>query len=180
MKSTLEIINQMRAEGIIGKYAIGGAVGATFYLEPLATLDIDIFVSLKPPPGSSLVTLAPIYDYLTSRGYKAEREYLVINEWPVQFLPASDALEEEALQQAVATELEGVRTWVISAEHLVAMALRTARAKDFARILQFVEAGVLDSGRLDTILQRHGLLEKWEQFGAKFFGDADSAGRDSL
>jgi hypothetical protein len=143
-------------------------VGATFYLEPLATFDIDIFVSLRNPPGSPLLTLTPIYDYLTSRGYKAEKEYLVIEGWPVQFLPPGDALDEEALQQALETEVEGVRTWVITAEHLVAMALRAARAKDFARILQFVGAGVLDADKLDLILRRHGLLEKWEQFGAKF------------
>ena len=30
----------MQADGVIGKYAIGGAVGATFYLEPAATLDL--------------------------------------------------------------------------------------------------------------------------------------------
>ena len=78
MKATLEVINRMQAEGIIGKYAIGGAVGAIFYLEPLATLDIDIFVSLKNPQGSPLVALTPIYDYLTSRGHKAEKEYPVI------------------------------------------------------------------------------------------------------
>ena len=143
-------------------------MGATFYLEPLATFDIDIFVSLRNPPGSPLLTLTPIYDYLTSRGYKAEKEYLVIEGWPVQFLPPGDALDEEALQQALETEVEGVRTWVITAEHLVAMALRAARAKDFARILQFVGAGVLDADKLDLILRRHGLLEKWEQFGAKF------------
>ncbi len=173
MKTTLEVINRMQAEGIIGKYAIGGAVGATFYLEPLATLDIDIFVSLHFPEGSPLVTLAPIYDYLTSRGFKAEKEYLVIDEWPVQFLPPADDLDEEGLEQAVETELEGVRTWVMSAEHLVAMALKTARAKDFARILQFVEAGVLESSLLDSILQRHGLMDKWEQFGTKFLGSPD-------
>ena len=57
---------------------------------------------------------------------------------------------------------------MITAEHLVAMALKTGRAKDFARILQFVEAGVLDVNRLDAVLKRHGLLEKWEQFGVKF------------
>jgi hypothetical protein len=168
MKATLEVINRMQAEGVIGKYAIGGAVGATFYLEPAATLDIDIFMSLKNPQGSPLLTLTPIYAYLTSRGYKTEKEYLVIEGWPVQFLPPSDALDEEALQQAVETEVEGVPTRVITAEHLVAMALKTARAKDFARILQFVEAGVLDADKLDPILKRHGLLEKWEQFGVKF------------
>ena len=176
MKTTLEVINRMQAEGIIGRYAIGGAVGATFYLEPLATLDIDIFVSLNSPEGSPLLTLAPIYDYLTSRGYKAEKKYLVIDEWPVQFLPPADALDEEGLQQAVETELDGVRTWVISAEHLVAIALRTVRAKDFARILQFVEAGVLESSELDSILKRHGLMEKWEQFGVKFLGSPDPSG----
>jgi len=72
------------------------------------------------------------------------------------------------LQQAVETEVEGVSTWVITAEHLVAMGLKTARAKDFVRVLQFVEAGVLDADRLDPIVKRHGLLEKWEQFGVKF------------
>ena len=40
MKATLQVINQMQAGGIIGKYAIDEAVGATFYLEPSATLDI--------------------------------------------------------------------------------------------------------------------------------------------
>ena len=40
MKAPLAFINQMRADGVIGKYAIGGAVGATFYLELAATLDI--------------------------------------------------------------------------------------------------------------------------------------------
>ena len=110
MKATLEIINRMQEEGQIGTYAIGGAVGATFYLEPVATLDIDIFVSLEKPPGSGLLTLTPIYDYLTSRGYVAEKEYMVIEGWPVQFLPPADALDEEALRQAVATEVEGVPT----------------------------------------------------------------------
>ncbi|MGD0010104.1 MAG: hypothetical protein ABSE93_16345 [Terriglobia bacterium] len=59
MKATLEVINRMQAERIIGKYAIGGAVGATFYLEPSATLDIDVFVSLENPQGSPLLTLTP-------------------------------------------------------------------------------------------------------------------------
>lgn len=45
VKVTLEAVNQMQADGVIGKYAIGGAVGATFYLEPAATVDLDIFVT---------------------------------------------------------------------------------------------------------------------------------------
>jgi hypothetical protein len=109
-----------------------------------------------------------MYDWLTARGYKPEKEYIVIEGWPVQFLPASDALDEEALAQAVETQVEGVRAWVMSAEHLAAIALRTGRAKDFTRILQFVESGVIQSHKLDEILKRHGLLAKWEQFGDRF------------
>ncbi len=168
MKATLEVINQMQEDGIIGKYAIGGAVGATFYLEPAATLDIDIFVSLITPSDRLLVTLSPIYDYLTQRGFQAEGEAVLISGWPVQFLPPGDALGEEALAQAVSTEVEGVRTWVMTAEHLVAIALQVGRAKDHIRILQFIESGVLDSEKLGPILDRHRLLPEWERFTLRF------------
>ena len=42
------------------------------------------------------------------------------------------------------------------------------RAKDQARILQFTESGTLDAVKLDAILSRHGLLEKWKRFEYKF------------
>ena len=58
----------MQADGVIERYAIGGAVGATFYLEPVATLDVDIFVAFHPEPGSLIVTPRSIFDYLTSHG----------------------------------------------------------------------------------------------------------------
>jgi hypothetical protein len=171
MKATLKIINQMQADGVIGQYAIGGAVGATFYLEPVATLDIDIFVSFQKSAGSPLLTLSPIYNYLTARGFKAEKEYIIIAGWPVQFLPPGNALVEEALAQAIETEVEGVKTRVMTAEHLVAIALQTGRAKDFSRILQFIESGTIDAGKLKTILARHRLVAKWQEFEHKFIGN---------
>jgi len=73
-KQTLAIINQMQAAGIIGRYAIGGAVGATLYLEPAATVDVDVFVDIHARPGQRIATPKPIYDYLTARGCKAEGE----------------------------------------------------------------------------------------------------------
>lgn len=66
--NTIATINQMRADGVIEHYAIGGAVGATFYLEPVATLDGDIFVTLQPEAGSLLVSPQRIFDYLKARG----------------------------------------------------------------------------------------------------------------
>jgi len=171
LKKALAVINQMQAAGVIGRYAIGGAVGATFYLEPVATVDVDVFVAIPTAPGQLIATPKPIYDYLTARGCKADGEYLVIEDWPVQFLPPTGLLAEEAIAQACETDVEGERTFVFSAEHLVAIALQTGRAKDKARILQFIEAGVLDKQRLKDLLKRHGLLDRWNLFEQQFLGD---------
>ena len=167
VKATLEVINQMQADGVIGKYAIGGAVGATFYLAPAATVDLDLFVTL-PGDGGLLVSLSPIYEYLKSRGCIEQDEYIVVKDWPVQFLTPSNALQEEAIEQAISTTVEDVPTRVISAEHLVAIALEAGRAKDHARILQFVEQGAVDQHRLKGIVDRHGLSGKWRQFEQRF------------
>lgn len=168
MKDTFTVLNQMHAAGVIGRYAIGGAVGATFYLEPVATLDVDVFVLLSQASSSPLLTLGPVYDYLLPRGYRAEGEYIVIGDWPVQFLPPAGPLEEEAIAVAMAQQVDGVPVWVMKAEHLVAIALKTGRAKDYARILQFIEAGALDASLLESILGRHTLVDKWESFGKRF------------
>jgi len=168
VKATLEAINQMQADGVIGKYAIGGAVGATLYLEPAATLDVDIFVSLPDAPGSVLLSLAPLYEYLTARGGTVKDEHVLVGGWPVQFLPPSNALEREAVAESVSAAVEGVSTWVMSAEHLVAIALNTGRSKDHIRILQFVEQNAVDRGKLRSIIERHELTTKWKQFERKY------------
>jgi hypothetical protein len=166
VKDTLRSINQMQADGVIGKYAIGGAVGATFYLEPAATLDVDVFVVLPTVPGSSL--LSPIYDYFKARGGTVEDEHIVIGGWPVQFRAASDELDLEAVADAVPTTVEDVGTWVMTAEYLAAVALRTGRPKDHNRILQFVEQDAIDRKKLQAIVERHNLAGKWKQFESMY------------
>jgi hypothetical protein len=168
VKATLDIINQMQTEGVIGEYAIGGAVGATMYLEPAATLDVDIFVVLPTPQPGSLLSLSPIYDYLTARGAEIHAEHIVLGEWPVQFLPPANELEKEAVANALPVVIEDVATRVMSPEHLVAIALQTGRSKDYIRILQFIEHEAVDLARLRDILERHHLTGKWESFMRKY------------
>ena len=172
MKDIFDLMNQMQAASIIGKYAIGEAVGATFYLEPSATLDVGIFVTRPAGPSQALLSLTPLYEFLQFRGGTVEGEHIVIDGWPVQFLPAADALDQEALAEAVETEVEGVKTWVMPAEHLAAIALRTGRPKHQNPVLQFLEHISLDEARLQGILQRHGLSGKWARFQHKYLGDA--------
>lgn len=168
IKQVIATINRMQADGVISSYAIGGAVGATFYLEPVATLDVDIFVGFKPQPGRVLVSPRPIFDYLTARGGVVEGQYIVLAGWPVQFLPPSSPLVEEALAEAVTVDVEGTPARVFTAEHLAAIALETERAKDKARLLQFAEAGALEMKRFQAILARHGLVDRWREFERTF------------
>jgi len=168
VKETLEVINNMQAEGVIRKYAIGGAVGATFYLEPSATVDLDVFITLPGESAGPLVSLAPVYEHLKAKGGRVQDEYIVIANWPVQFLLPANELERIAIAEAVETEVEGVPTRVMSAEHLVAIALRVGRAKDHSRILQFLEQGAVHREKLQDILEQSGLTSKWREFERRF------------
>jgi hypothetical protein len=172
IKKVITTINQMQADGVIERYAIGGAVGATFYLEPIATLDVDIFVAFRSQPGQCLVSPQPIFDYLKARGGTVEGEYIVVAGWPVQFLPPGTPLVAEALQEAVERDVDGTPARVFTAEHLAAIALQTGRARDKARLLQFVEAGVLEAVRFQAILTRHGLVDACRKFERQFLSDA--------
>jgi hypothetical protein len=95
-------------------------------------------------------------------------QYIIVGGWPVQFLPPGDALDEEAVAQAIETDVDGIKTRVMTVEHLTAIALRTGRKKDKSRIEQFIECGALEAGRLDPILTCHGLPAKWEKIVHKY------------
>jgi len=168
IREVIEMINGMQAAGVIERYAIGGAVAATFYLEPVATLDVDVFVEFHTEPGSQMISPEPIFRYLRDRGCAMEGEHIVIAGWPIQFLPAGSALVQEALAKAVEKDVEGTSARVFTAEDLAAIALETGRAKDKARVLQFIEADAIDLDRLQEILTRHGLAGAWEQFERQF------------
>lgn len=165
------LINQMQADGVIERYAIADAVGATFHLEPISTLDVDIFVSFRPEPGSLLISPQPIFDYLAVRGCHMEGEYVLIAGWPVQFLPPTGPLVEEALAEALTILVGEVPALVFTAEHLAAIALQVSRAKDKARLLQFIEANVLDLEHFQSILSRYQLTEAWQKFQRQFLTD---------
>ena len=175
MQKTLEILNEMVAAGVVERYAIGGAVAAYNYIEPGLTEDLDILVSFETIPGtakSGLTLLTPILSFLAQRGYTEFRDAgVVVEGWPVQFIPVANDLDEEALDQALDIDFvadpdeQVVPTRVLRAEHIIATALRLGRPKDHMRMAAFVESRAYDSDVLDDVLTRHGLKEKWNQVG---------------
>jgi hypothetical protein len=162
-------LNRLKASGVISEYAIGGAVAARTYIQAAATEDIDVFVVLAGQQPSSLLSLGPIYADLLGHGATAEGPYLVVGDWPVQFLAPGSSLYDEAIAAAPTVEVGGgVSARIMTAEHLAAIALDTGRPKDHTRLVEFVTSGVLNTQIFQEIVARFGLNAKWDAFREKF------------
>jgi hypothetical protein len=168
IRDVLAMLAELEQNGVVERYALGGAVAATRYTSPAATEDVDVFVSFAGPAGVSLEPLKPIYDYLLARGGVADGAHIVVGGWPVQFLPAEEPLLSEALAQARNEDVDGIATRVFTAEHLAAIALQLGRAKDKLRVEQMARERVLDMTVFNEVLRRHGLVAKWEDFSKRY------------
>lgn len=162
MEKTLQVLDELQREGVISRYAIGGAMAAMFYIEPVATYDLDVFVRLAE--NGKLISLSSIYDELRRRGYSTQRECVLIEGIPVQFLPAYNDLLIEAMQQAEQIDHEGTPANVLKIEHLIAICLQTGRAKDKERVRLFRKSDRLDNALLESIIKRHGLEARWREW----------------
>ncbi len=165
MEKTFQTLNELETAGLVTRYAIGGAMAAFFYAEAVVTEDLDAFVLLAQP-ATGLVTLTPIYAFLKARGATERRENLVIAGTLVQIIPSYDALTTEAVERAGERRVGQTSARVMRAEHLIAIALKTGRAKDHARVAMLLEEAEVDAAALMDILQRHGLLERWNRFNS--------------
>ena len=169
MEKVIEILNRMQADGVFEKFAIGGGIAAIYYLEPYQTDDVDVFV-LPVVMKSGLVSLESIYSYLERLGYYPVEEGvgILIEDWPVQFIPVAQSVQEEAVMQAEQVAAGETRTFMFSAEHLAAELLRSGREKDYARVIALLKSEQMDIKLFRDIVNRHGLAEKWEWFAGRF------------
>lgn len=139
-----------------------------FIWNPFQPLTSIFSLPLNPNLGNSLSAFS--YDYLKSKNAVPEGEYILIAGWPVQVLVPNSPLVEEALQEAVESDVEGESAWVFRPEHLAAIALQTGRGKDKSRLLEFIEQDALDTERFLDLIQKHHLTDKWETFKQQFLG----------
>jgi len=166
MQLVCDVLEELTTEGILRNYAIGGATAAGFHGEPLATLDVDVFVFLAGG-DSPLVSLEPLFCSLREKGFGTfESEALIIHGLPVQFLTASGALEEEAVRDALSVEWDGHRMRIMRPEHLAAIAMTVGRPKDRARVVYLVSLEGFDESRFQEILSRHNLLSRWDEWAS--------------
>ncbi len=150
-------LNALKQERIIRDYALGGATAMLFYAEPTRTYDVDVFVLLASVKGSALVSLDPLYEWARQRGFPEKAEHIFIHHVPVQFLPAHNDLAEDAVATARTLDYDGVPVRVIGPEHLAALAFQAGGARRRERGWQLVESGSVDTGKLDELLEKHGI-----------------------
>lgn len=158
----IPVINQMQADGVIERYAIGGDSATSLYLESVTPRHLEIVVPLPALPGKLIVSPTRIFEYLLGKGAIFEGQFMRIGDTKTLFVPPSTPLLEEAWREAPVRDLEGNPAPVFTANHLAALAFQSGRAN--ARVLEFAAADVLEVDPFHAILQRHGLTDRWREF----------------
>ena len=154
LASVFRILNEMKADGLIEDYAIGGAMAVLFYAEPTRTYDLDVFV-LLPDSEKPIVLMTPIYEWLNARGFEPKAEHVMVHGVPVQLIPTYNDLVAEAIAEAQQHEYDDVSVWVTAPEHLVALAFQTGGGKRRERAFQLLETTDIDRTKLKKLLSRH-------------------------
>jgi hypothetical protein len=143
-------LNRLKQTGVIRDYAIGGAHAVAYYLEPVKTLDFDIFILIESEQD--------FYDfrsYIRKSGFKISGAHVVIDDTPVHFLPGSmDPFINEAVRKAKRIRVGGIPSKVLSVEYLIASLLMSFRLKDKMVIPDLLE--LADKERLMAIIGRFG------------------------
>jgi hypothetical protein len=88
------------------------------------TYDIDIFF-IPAGKEDDLLVRSSLYQYMEKRGYSPEKEHIVVEGIPVQFLPAFNELIEEAVNEAAQINYKNTSIKVMKLEYLIAIMLQT-------------------------------------------------------
>ncbi len=157
LADVFRVLNGLEADGVIERYAVGGAMAMLFWAEPVVTFDLDVFVFLPETP-SPILSLEPLYTALRARGFDVQAEHVLIHGTPVQFLASPNELCDEAIETSVTRDLEGVAFRVIEPEHLCALWLQAGGAKRRERVEVLKQSGVVDEKKLQALLRKFGVV----------------------
>jgi hypothetical protein len=169
MEKTIQVIVQAQNAGLFSSYAIGGGIAALFYIEPVATFDLDVFIIL-PESSSPLISLSPIFSWFSDRGYKPSQEQIVIEGIAVQFIPVYNDLVKDGVLDAAEKKYGNTPTQVLKPEYLIALMLQTYRSKDKERLSKFLQETTIDYPLLDSILLKYNLKTVLETFKEQYYG----------
>jgi esterase/lipase superfamily enzyme len=148
-EKVIKKLNSLKQAKVIKDYAVGGAHAVAYYLEPVKTLDLDIFILIESDQD--------FYDfrnYIRRSGFKMSGTHVVIHNTPVHFLPGSmDPFINEAIRKAKKIRVGGIPTKVLTVEYLIISLLISFRLKDKMVIPDLLE--LANKEKLTTIIKRY-------------------------
>lgn len=172
IEQVLAVLNEMKEQGIIRQFAVGGAFAATLHDEPISTIDLDIFFTLTRGADGTILTLSEIYQFVQQKGFTFDHEFINIHGWLVQFVESSrNQLWKDAVEKAAPVKIGNDTIPVISPEYLVAMWLFAGRAKDYQKIAIFAGSDLVNRTLLSEILHSNDLLIKWDKEKWRFLDE---------
>ena len=149
-EKVIKRLNRLKKIGVIKDYAIGGAHAVAYYLEPVKTLDLDIFVFAESDQDFYIFRT-----YIKKAGFRMRGTHVIIDNTPVHFLPGSlHPFINEAVRKAKRIRVKSIPTKVLTAEYLVVSLLMAFRLKDKMVIPDLLD--LADMERLRGIIERFG------------------------
>ena len=149
-EKVIKRLNRLKETGVIKDYAIGGAHAVAYYLEPVKTLDLDIFVFAESDEDFHIFRT-----YIKKAGFRMRGTHVIIDDMPVHFLPGSlHPFINEAVRKAKRIRVRRIPTKVLAAEYLVISLLMAFRLKDKMVIPDLLD--LADMERLRGIIERFG------------------------
>lgn len=157
MEKTLEVIKNMKRDGIFEDYVIAGDIGTIFYTEPYFCQYLDVLMLLENGQES----ISAVYDYLQEKGYKNENSHFWIEGVAVRLHPVSNELEETAVINASRKRYRNITVRVCKPEYLIAMFVKRDDIQDLGRVSFLREQTKIDNAALERVLRIHCLYEKY-------------------
>ena len=142
-------LNRLKKTGVVRDYAIGGAHAVAYYLEPVKTLDLDIFLFIESDEDFYIFRT-----YIKKTGLKIRGTHVIIDDIPVHFLPGSlHPFINEAVRKAKRIKVSNIPTKVLTAEYLIVSLLMAFRLKDKMSIPDLLQ--LADMAKLKEIIERY-------------------------
>lgn len=148
-EKVIKRLNKLKKISVIKDYTIGGAHALAYYLEPVKTLDFDIFILIESDQD-----FYNFRNYIKKSGFKVSGTHVVIDYTPVHFLPGSmSPFINEAIRKSKRIRIGGVPSKVLSIEYLIVSLLFSFRLKDRMVIPDLLE--LADKTKLQEIIERY-------------------------
>jgi predicted nucleotidyltransferase len=153
-----------------------GAFSSNYHGIPRSTEDVDFVIELNSPLTSEFSRLLgddfeaePQLSFETNTGTQRQEFRIGGTVFKVElFRLSDDPFDQQRFKRRQAIEVAGQRVWFPTAEDVIVMKLRWARAKDKIDVkdVMSVQRGKLDWNYIEEWCKRHGSLALMEKIRA--------------